>query len=68
LFGFGKILYQPIAPKDLDSYFSKTVTHFLEHTLVPQKTFRQTLNYNQPNHTYKLISFKTLICILKQPL
>jgi hypothetical protein len=28
LFGFGKILYQPIAPKDLDSYFGKTETHF----------------------------------------
>jgi hypothetical protein len=28
LFGFGKILCQPIAPKDLDSYFDKTETIF----------------------------------------
>jgi hypothetical protein len=35
LFGFGKILYQPTAPKDLDSYFDKTETHFLKYTLVP---------------------------------
>jgi hypothetical protein len=28
LFGFGKILYQPIAPKDLDSCFDKTENHF----------------------------------------
>jgi hypothetical protein len=27
LFGFGKLLYQPIAPKDLDNYFDKTETH-----------------------------------------
>jgi hypothetical protein len=29
LFGFGKILYQPAAQKDLDSYFDKAETHFL---------------------------------------
>jgi hypothetical protein len=28
LFGFGKILYQTIAPKIPDSYFDKTKTHF----------------------------------------
>jgi hypothetical protein len=28
LFGFGKILYQPIAPKIPDSYFDKKETHF----------------------------------------
>jgi hypothetical protein len=28
LFGSGKILYQPTAPKDLNSYFDKTETHF----------------------------------------
>jgi hypothetical protein len=28
LFGFGKILYQPPAPKVLDSYFDKKETHF----------------------------------------
>jgi hypothetical protein len=36
LFDFGKILHQPIAPKDLDSYFDKTENHsFFEHTLMP---------------------------------
>jgi hypothetical protein len=28
LFVLGKIFYQPVAPKDLDSYFDKTETHF----------------------------------------
>jgi hypothetical protein len=28
LFGFGKIWYQPTAPKDLDNYFDKTEIHF----------------------------------------
>jgi hypothetical protein len=28
LFDFGKILYQPIAPKDLNSYFDEIETHF----------------------------------------
>jgi hypothetical protein len=27
-FGFGKISYQPIAPKNPNSYFDKTETHF----------------------------------------
>jgi hypothetical protein len=36
LFGFGKILYQPTPPKDLDSYFDKIETHVFEHTLVPE--------------------------------
>jgi hypothetical protein len=35
LFGFGKILYQSTAPKDLNSYFNKKETHFFEHTLLP---------------------------------
>jgi hypothetical protein len=27
LFGFGKIMYQPTAPKTLDNYFDKAETH-----------------------------------------
>jgi hypothetical protein len=54
LFGFGKILYQPKAPKIHDSYFDKTETHFKIHisTFKFSKLSRQTVHYSQPNHTY----------------
>jgi hypothetical protein len=56
LFGFGKILYQPPAAKDLDSCFDKIETHFLVYISTLnfdlRKLSRQTLDYSQPNYTH----------------
>jgi hypothetical protein len=50
LFGFGKILHQPIVSKVPDSYFDKIETHFKIHISTLnfdlRKLSRQTLNYS----------------------
>jgi hypothetical protein len=56
LFSFGKILYQPMAPKDLivivikEANLKKIYISTLKFDL--RKLFWQTLNYSPPNHSY----------------